>query len=107
MAHNTKRDRSTQYLAVLVEKRGMHAMHLHAGLARYGIGRTFCEDPRPLFEFELAARDPKFALHLEPGWRHRYAEAMLELNRGCPACLEQLYAIGREVGYRVPKELAA
>lgn len=98
-------DRNVPYLAILVEKRTAHAMHLHAGLARHGIGTPFCAEGSRLFEFPLTAQDPKFALYRTNGWRHRYAEAALELNRGCKTCLQTLYQIGREVGYAQPKEL--
>jgi hypothetical protein len=99
-------DRSTPYLAILVEHRFGGHQQIHAGLARYGFGKTMCSD-RPLFEFSLPARDPNFAVFRTPGWRHRYAEAFLELNRGCPDCREVLYQLGRELGYAKPKSLAA
>lgn len=101
-----KRDRTTPYLALLVEKGGAGHQEIHAGLAKYGIGKTLCND-RTLFEFPLAAQDPNFAVHRKDGWRHRYAEAFLELNRGCPDCLAELHAISREAGWTNPKALRA
>lgn len=91
-----ERDRTAPYLAILLE-RGFGAV-VHAGLARYGIGRAFCDD-RQRFEFAHPMQDPRFSLLEADGWRHRYAEAYLELNRGCPRCLGILYQIGRDAGY--------
>jgi hypothetical protein len=99
------RDRNTPYLTILLEKKIAGAEHVHAGLARHGIGRPFCDEQRALFEFWIPARDPQFALYRPDGWRHRYAEAFLELNRGCQTCLATLYQIGNEVGWGKPKSL--
>lgn len=104
MASKSSRDRNTPYLAVLIDTVPGGGQMPHAGLARWGFGRTFCTD-RPMREFRLTAQDPNFALHLKDGWRHRYAEAFLELNRGCPHCLEVLYQIARDAGWAVPKSL--
>jgi len=97
-------DRNALYLAVLLERRLGGGNLVHAGLARHGVGRALCHDElginRPLFEFSLPAQDPNFALYRPAGWRHRYAEAFLELNRGCLDCLDMLYAASRELGYR-------
>jgi hypothetical protein len=99
-----EQDRNVPYLAILIAKLPGGGAHVHAGLARHGIGRTLCND-KQLFEFALPAQDPNFALYRPNGWRHRYAEAFLEQNRGCKDCLQVLYAIGREVGYAEPKGL--
>lgn len=99
-----RRDRNAPYLAILVQKGVAGFATVHAGMARWGRGRAFC-DERSYPEFGIPAEDPNFALHLKDGWRHRYAEAFLELNRGCPRCLEILYEIGREAGWAVPKSL--
>lgn len=99
------RDRNMPYLAILVEKRGGGAQEVHAGLCRHGFGRRMC-DEGPGFEFFLAARDPRFALSQKDGWRHRYAEAFLELNRGCNDCLNILYQLGSEAGWTTPKSLS-
>jgi hypothetical protein len=99
-----KRDRTTPYLALLVESRPGGHQQIHAGLARHGHGHAMC-DERPLFEFALPAHDPRFALSQRDGWRHRYAEAFLELNRGCAACLGILHQLGNEAGYATPKSL--
>jgi hypothetical protein len=102
----SERDRTTPYLAILVEKGFSGHQQVHAGLARFGAGKAMCDD-RGMFEFWIPARDPNFALFRTIGWRHRYAEAFLEINRGCPRCLEILYQLGREAGYAKPKELSA
>lgn len=102
----SKRDRTTPYLAILIEKGPAGHQEPHAGLARYGMGRALCND-RMLFEFPLAARDPNFAVHRKEGWRHRYAEAFLELNRGCPHCLTILQDISRDAGWTNPRSLRA
>ena len=101
---STRRDRSTPYLAILLEKGVAGFASVHAGLARWGYGRAFCNE-RLYREFGIPAEDPNFALHLKDGWRHRYAEAFLELNRGCPECLAALYQISRDVGWSTPKSL--
>lgn len=104
--------RNVPYLTILAERRGT-AQHVHAGLARYGFGRAMCND-QPMREFALpqatglergelqpiSVQSEDFALYRTDGWRHRWAEAFLELNRGCPQCLDVLYQIGREVGYQ-------
>ena len=92
--------RSSPYLTILVEKRYGGHQHVHAGLARWGIGRPMCNDNRILFEFPIAANHPDFRLDRQAGWRHRWAEAFLELNRGCQDCLAQLYQIADEVGWQ-------
>jgi hypothetical protein len=92
-------DRNPPYLTILAERKYGNAMHLHAGLARWGVGVPFCDDHKRFWEFPLAAGDPDFALHRRAGWRHRRAEAWLELNRGCQTCLATLYEVGRELGY--------
>jgi hypothetical protein len=102
---STRRTRSTPYLAILIEKRAGGGAQVHAGLAKHGIGRTMCSD-RQLFEFWVPVRQPDFALYRTDGWRHRYAEAFLELNHGCKDCLDVLYAVGREAGYAKPKSLS-
>lgn len=100
-------DANVPYLAILLEHRpGGHAQ-VHAGLARHGIGKPFCDDTASLWEFAHPASDPQFARHRTNGWRHRYAEAYLERNRGCPVCLNVLYQIGKEAGWTKPKSLAA
>jgi hypothetical protein len=76
---------------------------VHAGLARGGFGRALCND-RTLPEFWLPARDPQFSLARPDGWRHRYAEAFLEKNRGCRQCLDVLAAVGADAGY-TPRDL--
>lgn len=101
---DSSRDRNTPYLTILLERKPAGGGHVHAGLARHGIGNALCND-RQLFEFALAARAEGFELYRTDGWRHRWAEAFLELNRGCPDCLQVLYLIGREVGYATPKGL--
>jgi hypothetical protein len=100
-----RRDRTTPYLAILVENRVGGHQQVHAGLARHGHGKTMCSE-KPLLEFWVAAQDPTFALYRPDGWRHRYAEAFLELNRGCPACLNILAQLGREAGWTKPKSLS-
>lgn len=90
----------TPYLAILIQRSPTGHEHVHAGLAVGGFGRTLCND-RPLREFWLPARDPNFSLARPDGWRHRYAEAFLELNRGCRQCLDVLARIGQEAGYGV------
>ena len=97
-------DPSRPHLAILLEKRPSGFAHVHAGIARYRKGATLCSD-RLLPVFGIPAEDPNFATYRTEGWRHRYAEAFLELNRGCPDCLEILYRIGREAGYAVPRSL--
>jgi hypothetical protein len=92
-----ERDRTQPYLAILLQ-RSAFGNQVHAGLAKYGVGKAFCDD-RQRFEFAHPMQDPRFSLTESDGWRHRYAEAYLELNRGCVHCLEILYAIGREAGY--------
>ncbi|HET7047865.1 MAG TPA: hypothetical protein VFI54_06295 [Solirubrobacteraceae bacterium] len=99
-------DRNVTYLAILTERSAFGHQKVHAGLARHGIGRTMCSD-KQLFEFPLTARDPNFALYRPNGWRHRYAEAFLELNRGCRDCLHILHTIGDEAGWTKPKSLEA
>lgn len=97
-------DTNAPHLAILVEHRPGGFEHTHAGIARGRRGTTMCSN-QILPVFGIPAEDPNFALHLRDGWRHRYAEAFLELNRGCPRCLEVLYAIAREVGWAKPKSL--
>jgi len=104
-AGRVRRDRTQPYLAILLERRAFGAAQVHAGLAKHGTGRAFCDD-RQRFEFAHPMHDPQFALHLPDGWRHRYAEAYLELNRGCRHCLNILYQIGRDAGYRKHRSLA-
>jgi hypothetical protein len=87
------------YLAILLEHTPGGGQQVHAGLAHRGVGIPFCAEGSRLLEFALCAQDPRFALRLENGWRHRYAEAFLELNRGCRTCLAQMYAIGKDLGY--------
>jgi len=100
-------DSSQHYLAILLEHRyGGHAQ-VHAGMAKHGVGHPFCDDTASMFEFAHPAQDEQFARHRPNGWRHRYAEAYLELNRGCPRCLEILYQIGKEAGWAKPRSLAA
>lgn len=99
------RDPNTPYLAVLLERGMMGHARVHAGLARHGAGKTLCSE-RTLFEFAHPRTDPKYALTQPDGYRHRYVEAYLELNRGCPECLNILAQIAAEVGWRTPKELA-
>lgn len=101
---DSSRDRNTPYLALLVEDRPGGHKQIHAGLARHGLGTAMCSD-RPLFEWQHAARAEGFELYRTNGWRHRWAEAYLELNRGCSDCLTVLYAIGDEAGYGRPKSL--
>lgn len=96
---------SSPYLAILIDKHLGGHQTPHAGLAVHGRGRTLCDD-RPLCEFFLTARDPNFALYRPAGWRHRYAEAFLELNRGCPACLDILARFAADAGYTKPKGLS-
>ena len=96
-----------EYLAILLEHRPACHSQVHAGMAEHGIGRPFCADGSVLFEFAHPQQDPQFARHLSNGWRHRYAEAYLELNRGCPTCLDILYQVGKEAGWAKPKSLAA
>lgn len=100
-----ERDRTTPYLAILVEKRYGGHMQTHAGLAVHGRGKAMCNDALPLWEFELTARDPRFGLREKDGVRHRYAEAWLELNRGCRPCLEIMYQLAHELGYAPVKSL--
>jgi len=98
------RDPSSPHLAILLEK-GLHGFaHIHAGIARHRQGTALCSD-KLLPVFGIPAEDPNFALHRREGWRHRYAEAFLELNRGCPDCLEILYRLGREAGWSKPRSL--
>jgi hypothetical protein len=99
------RDRNMPYLAILVDKRPTGHEQVHAGLARHGIGIPMCDENRRLFEFWLPACDETFALYRPDAWRHRYAEAFLELNKGCRACLDQLIAVSREVGWTKPPSL--
>lgn len=95
------------YMTILLEHRpGGHAQ-VHAGMAEHGIGHPFCDDTASMFEFAHPQQDPQFARHRPNGWRHRYAEAYIELNRGCPRCLDILYRIGKEAGWSKPKSLAA
>jgi hypothetical protein len=101
---DNSRDRNMPYLAILTEKRVAGHQQVHAGLARHGAGKTFCTD-RPLFEFWIPAQDPNFALYRTDGWRHRYAEAFLEVNRGCRGCLEVLYQLSQEAGWAKPSSL--
>lgn len=109
-------DLNVPYMTILTERRG-GAQHVHAGLARWGFGRAFCDD-RPLREFALpqmngdraelipiSTQNEDFALYRTDGWRHRWAEAFLELNRGCSSCLEVLHQIASDVGYAKPKGL--
>ena len=103
---SSHRSPNSPYLALLIQKLPGGGQTVHAGLARNGVGRPMCDDHRTLFEFWLPARDPQFALYRPDGWRHRYAEAFLELNRGCQHCLAVLHQIGREVGYAKPASLA-
>jgi hypothetical protein len=98
-------DQSPPYLAILLERHPTGHARVHAGLARYGRGRALCND-RQFWEFAHPMLDPQFSLDRPAGWRHRYAEAYLELNRGCPECLNILYQIGREAGWAKPKKLA-
>jgi hypothetical protein len=100
-------DTNVPYLAILLEHRPGGHSQVHAGLARHGIGHPFCDDLASMFEFAHPARDPQFARHQKSGWRHRYAEAYLELNHGCPVCLDILYRISREAGWSKPRSLAA
>jgi len=86
------------YLTVLAEQRGFGAMHLHAGLARYSFGTALCND-QPMMEFRLALQDDRLALFRPAKFRHRCVEAWLELNRGCPRCLDILAKIGNEAGF--------
>jgi hypothetical protein len=97
-------DRNVPYLTILVEHRIGGHQHVHAGLARHGVGRTLCDD-RVLFEWGHAAHAEGFELYRPAGWRHRWAEAYLELNRGCKPCLDVLYALAREQGWSTPKSL--
>ena len=106
MAKGTRRDRNSPYLAILLEKHWTGHAAVHAGLAKHGIGHPFCDDERALWEFAHPASDPRFALNQGNGWRHRYAEAYLELNRGCKTCLEILYQLGAEAGYSKPKSIS-
>lgn len=94
-----------EHLAILLEHRPGGHSQVHAGLAEHGIGHTMCND-RKLFEFALPAADPNFARHLADGWRHRYAEAFLERNDGCRACLDVLAIVGKEAGWATPRNLA-
>lgn len=105
MAEDRKDNGVDPHLAILLEHTPGGGQQVHAGLAHRGIGKPFCAEGSVLFEFALCAQDPKFALRYEAGWRHRYAEAFLELNRGCRSCLDQLAAIGVELGYAKPKSL--
>jgi hypothetical protein len=98
-------DRNAPYLAILIERQLGGGQKVHAGLARHGQGTPMCDDSRRLLEFHLAASDPQFALYRTAGWRHRYAEAFLELNRGCQHCLSVLYQIADEVGWAKPPSL--
>lgn len=98
-------DVNVPYLTILLEKHPNHGATVHAGLARHGVGTPFCDELVRLFEFGVPAQDAQFARHLAAGWRHRYAEAFLELNRGCPICLDQLARIGAELGYAKPRSL--
>lgn len=100
-------DTNMPYLAILLEHRNGGHTQVHAGLARHGIGHPFCEDARSMFEFAHPQQDPQFARHHKNGWRHRYAEAYLELNHGCSSCRDILYQLGREAGWAKPKSLAA
>ena len=97
-------DPSHPHLAILIEHRPSGFEHVHAGIARYRQGTTLCSE-RLLPVFGIPAEDPNFATYRRDGWRHRYAEAFLELNRGCPDCLEILYRLGREAGWSVPRSL--
>jgi hypothetical protein len=99
-----QRDRSEPYLAILLQRHWTGHAQVHAGLAVRGVGRSLCHD-KVLFEFQHPAHDPRFALSHAKGWRHRYAEAYLELNRGCRDCLDILYQIGKEAGYSKPRSL--
>jgi len=110
-------DRNVPYLTILSERIG-NGIQVHAGLARYGFGRALCDD-RPLREFALpqmqgreraelvpiSVQNEDFLLYRTDAWRHRWAEAFLELNRGCSSCLATLHQIGSEVGYAKPKGL--
>ena len=97
-------DPSRPHLAILIEHRPSGFEHVHAGIARYRQGTALCCD-RLLPVFGIPAEDPNFATYRTNGWRHRYAEAFLELNRGCPDCLEILYRLGREAGWSRPRSL--
>lgn len=99
-------DRNAPYLAILVEKRAAGAQQVHAGLCRHGYGATMCDD-RMLFEFWIPARADGFELWRPNAWRHRWAEAFLRANHGCPHCLEILRRAGDEAGYSIPASLRA
>lgn len=101
-----RRDRNTPYLAILLQRSPTGHAGVHAGLAKHGLGHPFCDDDVTMWEFAHPAQDPRFALSQSDGWRHRYAEAYLEINRGCPRCLDVLYAIGKDAGWAKPKSLA-
>lgn len=103
---DSSRDRNQPYLAILVEKRHGGHQEVHAGLARHGIGRAMCSE-KLLFEFWIPARAEGFELYRTDAWRHRWAEAFLELNHGCPHCREVLRQVGAEAGWAVPKSLKA
>lgn len=102
----SQRDRNTPYLAILIEKRHAGHQQVHAGMARHGVGRTMCTE-RLLFEFWLPAKAEGFELYRTDAWRHRWAEAFLERNRGCPHCMEILRVIGNDAGWGTPKSLKA
>jgi hypothetical protein len=91
-----RRDHNNPYLAILLERHLTGHYGAHAGLARHGVGTPFCDERRLLWVFAHPAQDPSFSLAMPDGWRHRYAEAYLERNRGCGRCLEILYEIGRD-----------
>lgn len=99
-----RRDPGAPHLAILIEKRPGGFDMPHAGIARHRQGAAMCCD-RLMPVFGIPAEDPNFALHRRDGWRHRYAEAFLELNRGCPDCIEILYRLGREAGWAIPRTL--
>lgn len=105
VSRSTRRDRNTPYLAILLERAVTGHAGVHAGLAKNGVGTPFCDDQRAMFEFAHPVSDPRFALNQADGYRHRYAEAYLEVNRGCKRCLDVLYAIADEAGWSKPKGL--
>lgn len=97
------------HLAVLEQPLAGGGLDIHLGLAQYGRGVPFCTAAvgAKVWAREAlgAFRSPYFSMRLPENQRWWCGIAWLELNRGCPTCIDYAYRYARDQGFKQPTRL--
>lgn len=93
------------HIGVLEQQLAGGAVQLHLGIARHGAGRPLCAPEQIARESLGAFRSPYFSPKLKESQRIWCGIMWLELNRGCPSCVQLAYKYADERGWAQPKRL--